>query len=55
VVNGAYLLPALISTAFAYNRIPSQFAVVSRAVKLSAPNVSDVLQPLKKNPLDLFV
>jgi hypothetical protein len=56
VVNGAYLLPALpISTAFAYNRIPSQFAVVPRAVKLGAPNLSDVLQPLEKDTLDLLV
>jgi hypothetical protein len=55
VANGPYLLPTLISAAFAQNRIPSQFAIVPRAVKLGAPNLSDMPQPLKKDPLDLLV
>lgn len=56
VVNGAYLLPALlISAAFAQNGIPSQFAIVPSAVKLGTPNLSDMSQPLKKDPLDLLV
>jgi hypothetical protein len=55
VVNGAYLLPTFISAAFAQNGIPSQFAIVPRAVELGAPNLSDVSQPLKKDPLNLFV
>jgi len=56
MVKGAYLLTALlVSTALAYNKIPSQFTVVPRAVKLGAPNLSDVFQPLKKDPLDLLV
>jgi hypothetical protein len=56
LVNGAYLLPALlVSTALTQNGIPSELAIIRGAVKLSAPDLSDVLQSLKKNSFDLLV
>ena len=56
VANGAYLLPTLlVPTTLTQNGIPSELPVVRGAVKLSAPNLGDVLQSLKKNPFDLLV
>ena len=56
MANGAYLLPTLLlPTALTQNGIPSKLPVVRGAVKLSAPNLSDVLQSLKQNSFDLLV
>jgi hypothetical protein len=55
-LSGAYFFSALLlSTPLTWNGVPSELAVIRRAVKLSAPYLNDMLQSLKEDFFDLFV